>query len=431
MPINMEALETYLRRRVSFPALIDRPPRPHLNNVIVIPCHDEARVTDTLSSISSCSLPRNPVEVIIVINASEKDPPEVVVRNRHTLQEIENFIKEEHRDKIRFFPVFISNLPAKKAGVGLARKIGMDEAVRRFVLTKNTDGIITSLDADTLVDPNYLTTLEDFFMCKPEITGVSIYFEHPVEGTAYTPEVYEAIIQYELHLRYFVNALRFIGYPFAFHTIGSAFAVRADAYVKQGGMNIRQGGEDFYFLRKIIKQGNFADLTETRVIPSPRPGTKVPFGTGPEIQKFLAGKKRDFLTYDPEAFRELVRFFSLIPLLYTQNINPEVIFYRFPLSVQGFLGHVQFIRKIHEILENVSAEKTYLKRFYFWFDTFRVIKYLNYSHAYFFSKKPVTIAVREILSDAGISSLPRASRGLLKILRKLDRNPGKKKLSIY
>ena len=215
----MEALETYLKRRVSFPALIDRPPRSHLTNVVVIPCHDETRVTDTLSSLSACSLPHNPVEVIIVINASEKDPPEVIARNRHTLQEIANLTREVHHDKIRFFPVIISDLPAKKAGVGLARKIGMDEAVRRFLWTHNRNGIITSLDADTLVDRNYLKALEEFFMHKPELSGVSIYFEHPLDGYVFPREVYRAIIRYELHLRYFVNALRFIGYPFAFHTL--------------------------------------------------------------------------------------------------------------------------------------------------------------------------------------------------------------------
>ena len=45
----------------------------------------------------------------------------------------------------------------------------------------------------------------------------------------------------------------FVGYPDSIYTIGSAFAVRAEAYMKQGGMNRRQAGEDFYFLYKLTK----------------------------------------------------------------------------------------------------------------------------------------------------------------------------------
>ncbi len=427
----MKALETYLKRRVSFPALIDRKPRPHLTNVIVIPCHDEARVTDTLRSLSACTLPRNPVEVIIVINASEKDPPEVVARNRQTLQEIESLTTKWSDDKIRFFPVLFADLPAKKAGVGLARKIGMDEAVRRFLWAQNMHGFITSLDADTLVARNYLRALEEVFMHKPEITGGSVYFEHPLEGFSFPREVYRAIIRYELHLRYFVNALRFIGYPYAYHTVGSAFAVRADAYAKQGGMNSRQGGEDFYFLQKIIKTGYFTDLTQTKVIPSPRPGTKVPFGTGPEIQKFLSGEKKEFLTYAPEAFLELARFFSRFPPVYTGEKTDVEVFEQLPDSLRKFLGKEQFLLKMQEIRGNVSSEKTFRKRIYHWFDTFRVIKYLNYSHEHFYHKKPVAAAAREILTKAGVSSLPGTIGDLLAFFRKLDKNPGKYNLSIY
>ena len=89
---------------------------------------------------------------------------------------------------------------------------------------------------------------------NPRSPGCSIYFEHPLHGPL-EPKVYEAIAAYELHLRYYVQALRYAAFPYAHHTIGSSMAVRADAYAKQGGMNKRQAGEDFYFLHKIIPLG--------------------------------------------------------------------------------------------------------------------------------------------------------------------------------
>jgi len=40
-------------------------------------------------------------------------------------------------------------------------------------------------------------------------------------------QVYGAIAAYELHLRYYVQALRYAGFPHAHHTVGSCLAVRA------------------------------------------------------------------------------------------------------------------------------------------------------------------------------------------------------------
>ena len=41
-------------------------------------------------------------------------------------------------------------MPAKDAGVGLARKTGMDEALYRFNMLGKPEGIILSYDADSL-----------------------------------------------------------------------------------------------------------------------------------------------------------------------------------------------------------------------------------------------------------------------------------------
>ena len=300
----------------------------------------------------------------------------------------------------------------------------MDEAVRRFIRCRRPDGIITSLDADTLVDPDYLLTIEKYFSEKPETEGVSIYFEHPLHGTQFPEMVYKGITLYELHLRYFLFALRRINYPFAYHTVGSAFAVRAEAYARQGGMNTRQGGEDFYFLQKIIKYGHYADLTATRVIPSPRPGTKVPFGTGPEIRKFLTGEKTDFFTYAPEAFADLSDFFSHIIDIYRKKTLPETFFLRLPFSIREFLGEKLFVRKINEVLGNVASERTFMKRFYHWFDMFRVIKYLNESHKSLFIKQPVAAAAAKLLAESGVVPLPDTPNALLQLYRNMEKKQG-------
>ena len=78
-----------------------------------------------------------------------------------------------------------------------------------------------------------------------------------------------AAAAYECHLRYYVEALRFAGFPHAYHTIGSAMAVRPEAYMKQGGMNRRKAEKIFYFLNKIMLLGNFSECLSTVVYPLP------------------------------------------------------------------------------------------------------------------------------------------------------------------
>ena len=97
----------------------------------------------------------------------------------------------------------------------------------------------------------------------------------PSPFESFEPVVYDAITQYELHLRYYLNAVRSTGYPYAYHTVGSSFTVRADVYCKEGGMNRRQGGEDFYFIQKVAQRGNFSECNATRVVASPRPSDRV------------------------------------------------------------------------------------------------------------------------------------------------------------
>ena len=81
-----------------------------------------------------------------------------------------------------FHVVQLDDLPAKHAGAGLARKLVMDEAIRRFNTIGNSQGIVLSLDADTTVAQNYLTSLHSHFRNNPTVVGCSIYFEHALSG---------------------------------------------------------------------------------------------------------------------------------------------------------------------------------------------------------------------------------------------------------
>ena len=185
----------------------------------------------------------------------------------------------------------------------------MDEAVFRFNTLGNPKGLIVSLDADTLVAENYFIEIEKHFSKNPENVGATISFQHQTEGL--NSKHLEGIQLYEKYLQYYKNAIEFTGYPHSMFTVGSAFVVTAEAYVKRGGMNRRQAGEDFYFLQNLAHLGPIGEISTTTVFPSARLSDRVPFGTGPILQKWMGGAEDLTQTYNFQAFADLKEFFSI------------------------------------------------------------------------------------------------------------------------
>ena len=217
--------------------------------VVVIPCFDEPNVLTTLRSLMQCAPAQHPVGVLVVVNSSELSDEAIIKRNRATYKNLIAFAEEHNQPQLSFHALLCESLPRKHAGVGLARKIGMEWAVRGFLQSGNSDGVIISLDADCTVSENYLQLIEpQFAVYSPNCCVLN--FKHRTRGDS--PALQNAIDQYENYMWYFRNALKAIDFPFYYHTIGSAFAVLADAYVRTGGIGRQQGGEDFYFLQKEI-----------------------------------------------------------------------------------------------------------------------------------------------------------------------------------
>jgi cellulose synthase/poly-beta-1,6-N-acetylglucosamine synthase-like glycosyltransferase len=422
----MDLFREYRRRYPVREALIDRAPPSLLFNVVVIPCYDEEvqEVAATLDALAACTPPHRPVEVIVVINAPAGAGETARRKNRDLYDFLRSSPERWEHEMLSLIPLLTDDLPPREAGVGLARKIGMDEALYRFAAAGSAgEGILTSLDADTRVEKNYLTALENHFLQYPRRQGVSVCFEHPLQGP-YPASVYNGIIQYELHLRYFVEALRHTGHPYAFHTIGSAFAVRAATYMRLGGMNKRQGGEDFYFLQKVIMTGDYATLTSTRVMPSPRPSGRVPFGTGPETDRFMKGEKETFLTYSLAAFTALKHFFDLLPRLYEKGTTPDTLYASLPLPLKHFLSAAEFVSRIEEIRGNVATQQSFMKRFFRWFNTFKVIKYLNMIHQDLYERQPVVQEAEELLRQTGEKTIPVTPEVLLMYYRQREQQQG-------
>jgi hypothetical protein len=404
-------IQSYFDRFGFCPPQISKPPAADLSLVVVIPCFNEADLLASLESLWQSERPQGAVEVIVVINSAAGSSETVRAQNLQTWTEAMTWSTDHSEERFRLHVLHLPDLPPKQAGVGLARKIGMDEAVRRFDAASNPHGVIVGFDADCLCESNYLRAMERHFEENPRCPGCSVYFEHPLAG--------EAIAAYELHLRYYVQGLRGAGFPYAYHTLGSCMAVRANIYCEQGGMNKRQAGEDFYFLHKIIPLGHFMDLTETTVFPSARASDRVPFGTGKAVRDYLRDGHRK--SYPLAAFLDLQQLLDFLPELFRSRDGSRVLGV-LPKAMASFLGAQDFNRSLAEIFGNTSTEAAFRKRFFHWFNAFRVMMFIHHARDNFYGESDVASAAGKLLSLRGQGeSAPNSIGELLRVYRELDR----------
>src|SRR5262245_19055885 len=107
-------------------------PQRHLSLIVVIPCYNEPDLLSTLESLWACRRPTVTAEIIVVINGSDESNKEVIGENRRTCREMLEWAEHHIDAQLTFHLLYYPKLPRKEAGVGLARKLGMDLAQLRF-----------------------------------------------------------------------------------------------------------------------------------------------------------------------------------------------------------------------------------------------------------------------------------------------------------
>ncbi len=372
----MERINQYIEKRALYPAWLPTPPDPGLTAIVVIPSYMEKGLLTSLESLQNCESFEGKVEVLVVLNNAENADESVKQFHREQFQALKAWWETQpDNSAIQFEFIYADQLPAKKAGVGLARKIGLDEGARRFA-SIDQNGLLICFDGDSIVAPNYLKEILTFFQQHPKSPAASISYAHQLEGLE--PKTKEAIILYELHLRTYLEAKRWMGHDHAFETIGSAMVVRAEAYALQGGMNVRKAGEDFYFLNKFTPHSHFGEITATTVYPSARISKRVPFGTGRAMQDMLEGGKK-WMTYSAKAYQIIRSFFDAIDSFYKEEkiVEPFLVS---PL-LQSYLNSIGFEAALQEIKSNTKDFDSFRKRLLRFFDAFQIMKCLHYLEA--------------------------------------------------
>lgn len=388
--------DRYIQNNIVYPSFIKEEASPTLSMVLMIPCLNEPEIIRTLESVWACEPVDSFCEVLVVINDSESSQEPVKAINRETFNQLLDWKQANDRGNLVLHPFYVPSVQAKFAGAGMARKIGMDEAIRRFNAASKPEGVIVSLDSDCLVSSNYLKRIETVFSENKSCFAATINFRHRFEEME-DPRLEAGIRMYEDYLHYYKQALDFAGFPNSIYTIGSAFAVRAGAYVKQGGMNRRQAGEDFYFLHKLTKLGQLAEITDAFVYPSGRVSDRVPFGTGAAMTKWMNFTDDLALTYRFDAFLDLKRMFDMVDGFYNVNsIRYSDILTSLPITVQEYLNDISFEEKLTEINRNSATPESFRKRFFQVFDAFQVLKFLNMVHERHYQRQNLPEAIGQL-----------------------------------
>jgi len=374
-------------------------PDSDLGLIVIIPCFKEPALKKALDSINKCKSPSKKVLIIVLVNESENADNKTLLSNENTIDQLKNY---QSRFELLFKRI---KLPGKKAGVGLARKIAMDEAA--FIFNQiHQDGIIVNYDADCTCAENYLQVIEKSFSGSYK-SGI-VFYEHSSNGSNQ-----QEIIQYELYLRYYVDSLRFTGFPYAHQTLGSCIVVKSSLYQKIGGMNTRKAGEDFYFLNKTMPHGDFIEINDTTIYPSDRTSDRVPFGTGKAIKNLLEDDSI-YRVYNPQCFIDLKSFFDEVESYWESDS------FSVPLTVKSFLGD-QLEKDINEIKNAVSTFEGFKKRFFHWFDAFKILKFVHYSRDNYYPNIDLEEAVKWLFDAVNIEFKNEMIENLT-TLREFDRS---------
>ncbi|MFT4736127.1 MAG: hypothetical protein ACI92W_000228 [Paraglaciecola sp.] len=402
--MSSKSTEAYYFERYAEPPIIPTSWQPPADTSIgiVLPSFNELDTHKAIQCLISCKQIIGHVIILVIINHAQDASARIKETNLMTKQQLEEL---SIPDRFTLHTKLIE-LPNKKAGVGLARKIGMDQVARWFQQL-NKNGPIVCFDADSTCSSNYLQEIEKAYY-KRKADAAIISYEHPLDPLS-------GIITYELHLRYYVNALRFVGFPNAFQTLGSCITVSAQAYVHSGGMNTRKAGEDFYFLHKIAKTVQIEELADCFVYPSDRLSDRVPFGTGKALADFR--KKGKLLTYPMSIFQELEQYFSARRRHQTGTSDT------IPDSLSHFEELHDFQSRLIQIKTQSKTEAQYIQRLFEWWDGFKILKYVHYRRDQGVNMISVVEAIHALNQVYWKhKDLPHDETELLKRLREIDIN---------
>jgi hypothetical protein len=267
-------------------------------------------------------------------------------------------------------------------GVGLARKLGADIAVRLWARGRITCSQIACSDADATLPSDYFARLVRAATLQPASPALLWPFQHVSGGD---PALDEATLLYEISLRYYVLGLAAAGSPYAYQSVGSSLCVDARAYVSVRGFPKRAAAEDFYLLDKLAKLGPLRRLSGAPLELRARFSDRVPFGTGRGTREIaeLERPRAQFKLYSPALFAALRTVLAGLEA-FASSRAPGALRNAVEVSsselVEPTVAALETL-KVFAALESAAREApagpVLRRRVHTWFDALRTLRFMH------------------------------------------------------
>ncbi|WNO09804.1 hypothetical protein [Teredinibacter sp. KSP-S5-2] len=359
-------------------------------NVVVVPCYQES--ADFVWNLTQSLTPHIPAStkilVIVIINQPETDDDETP---QHTLQCFfeQRGTRRFNRNNLSLYSSISGlspfdfllvdrfhgqrKLPAKQ-GVGLARKIGCDIAVKMGIEKHITSHWIYSTDGDVTLPANYFAQP---LSNNTENTSALVFnFHHQGKNQS----IDQATQLYEQAIKYFRDQLQQAGSPYGYNTLGSTLAVSREHYCMVRGFPKRSAAEDFYLLNKLAKVGQIKSVDDITILIQSRLSNRVPFGTGPAVQTIQQKIQNniDYTYYAPMCFTHLRELLCIVSELEPDEFCQEYQHTLFTPKTLAALKSLGLEKFIQHTATQISDKQNFIKAFHDWFDGFKTLKFIRY-----------------------------------------------------
>ena len=258
--------------------------------VVTIPCFDE-----TFTNLQAILTNPNFSKILVIVVINRPDTIDSCLNNKQLLNTIDStFEKQWQQANLLFYKnnyrdLLIINRGAinAKQGVGCARKIAGDVALKLIATNKIASNWIFCTDMDTLVPDNYFSSCPRIPQAHNTVAMLTIYRHTATDN----PILNAAISDYEQYLANYQSQLTQAGSKYNWIALGSTMIIASLAYAQVRGFPKLAAGEDFYMLNKLNKIGNILKLQDISVSIETRLSHRVAFGTGSRLKSIIANNK--------------------------------------------------------------------------------------------------------------------------------------------
>ena len=432
-----DALDRYLEELAwpvpevdSWPA-----PQPDLDAVAVIPALKERHTLPrTLRRLQQATGAPERLEIIVVVNNGPEASDSTIDENRATVRWLDDLdapASVQVLDRIGPQHTIEQGAP----GVGAARRLGLDAALRRLTRSSaNTPfdaRLLLSLDADAPPDPGYLDAIRRSWHRSEGASmaaALTRYAHRWADDRHARP-----IALYEAWLRLYDLGFEWAGSPFIFQALGSTQVIPATTYARADGMPPMKAREDFAMIEKIIKNegpGSVHRLQDPVVRPAGRTSERTPLGTGQSVSDLVEDSAAKAPTLPPlAAFRDLRRLNRSLEAIYDSNSPGDVLLDSTDSRLADYLAEIDGPEHATKLATHAPDAAGFVAQWHRWFDGRRTVTYtmrragaeatalLDFSHDLLQETAPELVGRLPGKVDSTAESIE-----FMELLRTIDRN---------